>query len=60
MFESEKSESAISWEGTKENVLPLKRGRSTKGLGERIEAQNCLGSEIFNENGILHDFISAV
>lgn len=41
---------AGGWEAAKENVLPLKRGRITKGLAERVEFNN-LGSEITIENG---------
>ena len=40
-----------AWETAKENVLPLKRGRATKGLAERVE-YNHLGSEQSLENGI--------
>eukprot|EP01035_Chromulina_nebulosa_P029665 gene29665-39339_t len=40
---------AAGWEAAKENVLPLKRGRATKGLAERVEFNN-QGSEISQEN----------
>ena len=43
---------SAAWETSKENVLPLKRGRVTKGLAERVE-YNHLGSEISVENGRL-------
>jgi hypothetical protein len=50
MMDHHENAHAAGWEAAKENVLPLKRGRGTKGLAERVEFNN-LGSEISLENG---------
>jgi hypothetical protein len=40
------SENAPTWEACKENVLPIKRGRSAKGLSESLQVKNHENSAI--------------
>ena len=56
MMDHENSHAA-GWEAAKENVLPLKRGRATKGLAERVEFNN-QGSEISQENGFQENYVN--
>lgn len=38
------SETTPAWESSKENVVPIKRGRSAKGLGENLSVGRQFGS----------------
>jgi hypothetical protein len=40
------TENAPTWEACKENVLPIKRGRSAKGLSESLQVKNHENSAI--------------